>query len=209
MAKKKLAENTGLQMKIFGGISIILALILGFYLYTNISTYLEMKEQTTSLNNLHSALEETDNRLDTELENNKEGNQELVIAVAEELDYVFPTDEKHTNLTRNIEAFSNDLHRKKDPFLISNLQYGDPKQHEADDYMILPFQMTIHSSHDNFIRFLKYVENSGTLTEKTRLLDIQSIVINFVTPKGSQGNTSGKTEINFNVAMNSYFRKES
>lgn len=209
MAKKKLKQNTGLQIKIFGGVSIVLALILGFYLYTNITTYLDMREQTASLNELHNALEETDNRLDTELANNKEGNQELVTAVAEELEYVFPEGEKHTTLTRNIEAFSNDLHRKKDPFLISNLQYGDPQAAEDGDYMVLPFQMTIHSSHDNFIRFLEYVENSGTLTEKTRLLDIQSIVINFVTPKGSQGNTSGKTEINFNVAMNSYFRKAS
>ena len=209
MKKKKLAENTGLQIKIFGGISIVLALFLSFYLYTNISTYLEMREQTTLLNDLHSALEETDSRLDTEIENNKEGNQELVTAVAEELDYVFPEGEKHTTLTRNIEAFSNNLHRKKDPFLISNLKYGSPQEPEDDDYMILPLQMTIHSSHDNFIRFLKYVENSGTLNEKTRLLDIKSIVINFVTPKGSQGNTSGKTEINFNVAMNSYFRKAS
>lgn len=209
MAKKKSLKNKGLQLKIFGGLSIILALFLGYHFYTNITTYLEMKGDISSLKTLHGALQGTDKRLDLEMDNIKEGNEELVTAVAEELDYVFPETENHTLLTRTIESFSNDLNRTKNPFLISNLQYLKPQVSENGDYMILPFKMTIHSSHDNFIKFLEYAENSGSLSEKTRLIHIQSIVINFVSPQGSQSNISGKDEINFNVSMNSYFRSES
>lgn len=207
--KKKTFKNKDLQLKIFGGLSIILALFLGYYLFTNISLYFDMRGEIDSLKTLHSALQGTDKRLDGEMDNVKEGNEELVTAVAEELNYAFPENENHTLLTRTIESFSNDLNRTKNPFLISNLQYMEPQVSTNGDYMILPFKMTIHSSHDNFIKFLEYVEDSGTLSEKTRLTDIQSIVINFVSPQGSQGNISGKDEINFNVSMNSYFRTES
>lgn len=206
--KKIKKDNTGLKLKIYGGLSIIIALFLGYYLFTNITTFLEMRGETASLKTLHSALTQTDNRLDSELEDIKEDNEELVTAVAEELDYVFPEGENHTLLTRTIESFSNDLNRTKNPFLISNLQYQEGQVSEDGDYMVLPFKMTIHSSHENFIKFLEYVENSGTLNEKSRLMDIKSIVINFVSPQGSQGNISGKDEINFNVSMNSYYRSE-
>lgn len=208
--KKKIPKNnTELKIKIFGGLSIILGLFIGYYLFTNITTFLDMRSETTSLKSLHNALQDTDKRLDSELDNIKKDNEELVTAVSDELNYVFPEKENHTLLTRTIESFSNELNKTKNPFLISNLQYLKPEVSKDGDYMILPFKMTIHSSHDNFIKFLEYVEDSGTLSEKTRLMDIQSIVINFVSPQGSQGNISGKDEINFNVSMNSYFRTES
>lgn len=207
--KKAFKNNKGLKLKIYGGLSIVIGLFLGYYLFTNVSLFLEMRGEIDSLKTLHNALQDTDKRLDGEMDNIKEGNEELVTAVAEELDYAFPETENHTLLTRTIESFSNDLNRTKNPFLISNLQYLEPQVSEDGDYMVLAFKMTIHSSHDNFIKFLEYVEDSGTLSEKTRLMDIQSIVINFVSPQGSQGNISGKDEINFNVSMNSYFRTES
>ncbi|MBA4336971.1 hypothetical protein C0416_04345 [bacterium] len=206
MFKNKVFKNKDIQLKIFSGLSLILGLFLGYYLYTNITTFMEMRSDTASLRTLHSALQTTDKRLDAELENIKTGNEELVTTVAEELNYVFPETENHTLLTRTIESFSTEINRTKNPFLISNLQYLKPQTNEAGDFMILPFRMKIHSSHENFIKFLEYVENSGTLNEKTRLLDIKSIVINFVSPKGAQGNTSGKDEINFDVSMNSYFK---
>jgi hypothetical protein len=208
MFKNKSFKNRDFQLKIFGGLSLILALFLAYYLYTNIATFMEMRSETASLRTLHSALQTTDKRLDGELGNIKTENEELVTAITEELNYVFPGTENHTLLTRTIESFSTDINRTKNPFLISNLQYLKPQIKENSDFVTLPLKMTIHSSHENFIKFLEYVENSGTLTEKTRLLDIKSIVINFVSPKGAQGNTSGKDEINFNVSMNSYFKSE-
>lgn len=205
----KLLRNKDLQLKIFGSLSIILALFIGYYLFANITTYLNMRNETASLTTLHSALQDTDKRLESEMENTKEDNEKLISTIAEELNYIFPENENHTLLTRTLESFSNDLNRLKNPFLISNLQYLKAQKSEDEKYMILPFTMTIHSSHENFIKFLEYVENSGILADKTRLIDIQSIVINFVSPKGSQGNISGKDEINFNISMNAYFRSNS
>ncbi|MCD6109531.1 hypothetical protein J7J83_02125 [bacterium] len=207
--KKSIKNNKGLQLKIFSGLAIIVAVFLAYYLYTNITTYIEIKNETASLKNLHGALTTTDKRLDDEVNKTKTENEDLMKAIADEVDYVFPETEKHTLLTRTLESFSNNLNRTKDPFIISNLQYLKPVKSEDESLMILPFTMTIHSSHDNFIKFLEYIENSGTLTDKTRLLNIKSIVINFVAPEGTQKNTSGKDEINFNVAMNSYFKIKS
>ena len=39
-------------------------------------------------------------------------------------------------------------------------------------------------------------------------MDIDSITINFVKPKGAEDNTSGQDEINFNISMNAYIRSQ-
>lgn len=208
MKKEKSFKSKDLQLKIFGGLSLILAVFLGYYIFTNTMTFLGMREDIAEIKQLHAAIQTTDKRLDGELENIKAENEELIASINDELNYVFPETENHTLLTRTIESFSSDLNRLKNPFIISNLNYMTAQQSKDGDYMILPTKMTIHSSHENFIKFLEYAENSGTLSDKTRLLDIKSIVINFVSPSGSQGNTSGKDEINFNVSINSYFKTD-
>jgi len=208
MKKEKSFKNKDLQLKIFGGLSLILAAFLGYHIFTNTMTFLGMREDISEIKQLHAAIQKTDERLDGELENIKTENEELIASINDELSYVFPENENHTLLTRTIESFSSDINRLKNPFIISNLNYMKAQQSKDGDYMILPTKMTIHSSHENFIKFLEYAENSGTLSDKTRLLDIKSIVINFVSPSGSKGNTSGKDEINFNVSMNSYFKSE-
>lgn len=167
---------------------------------------LGMQAEIETNDQLHGALATTNSRIDEELTTVKEENIELNQTIQEERDVVFPKGENHTSLTRTLEQFANDTHRSKSPFMISNLHYQTPQESEDGDYMILPFKLTIHSSYENFFKFLEYVSNSGTLSDKTRLIDIQQIVINFVSPQGTQGNLSGQDEINFNVSMQAYFR---
>lgn len=208
MNKNKSFKDKSVQIKIFTVLSVLLAVIIGYYIFTNTMSFIRMRGDINDFRQLHAAIQATDKRLDEEIEKIKPINEQLSTTITEELNYVFPEAENHTLLTRTIESFASEINRLKNPFLINNLQYLAPQPSKSGDYMILPFRMTIHSSHDNFIKFLEYAENSGTLSAKTRLLDIKSIVINFVTPKGSTGNTSGKDEINFNVSMNSYFKTE-
>jgi hypothetical protein len=206
MAQNSFYHTRQFQVKLYGGLSALLVLLIGFYAYTNISQMLEMKAETKMHDQLHGVLAETDKSLNDELRTRKEEGGKLSQNIQSELDFVFPRNENHTFLTRTLEQFENSVNRLKSPFMINNLQYLKSQSVEGKDYSILPIKATIHCSYENFFKFLEYVESSGTLTDKSRLLNIQSISINFVSPQGSQGNTSGATEINFNVSINAYFR---
>lgn len=209
MTQTSFYKSRQFQTRLYGGLSIVVLAVIGFYAYTNVMNMMSMRAEIATHNQLHGALVDTDNRLDQELKKVKEENIDLNQNIQSERDIVFPQYENHTTLTRSLEQFANDTHRTKNPFLISSLQYQTPMKSESEEYMILPFKITIHCSYENFFKFLEYVENSGTLSDKTRLLDIQQIIINFVSPQGTQGNISGQDEINFNVSMQAYFRSNS
>lgn len=206
MAKKTFQKNKPLQLKIYGGLCIVLILFLGYHAYSNVTKMIDMRARANSYESLHSSLLTVENRVKEEHTTARDKNRELAQRINNELQLVFPTGENHTILTRSIDQMANNLHRSLNPFMISNLQYMSPRQAEDNGYMVLPFRMTIHSSYDNFFAFLRYVQNSGSLSQRTRLLDMPSIVINFVATGGAQRNISGQNEINFNVSANAYFR---
>jgi len=168
--------------------------------------YLDVRNETESNAQIFTSLEENEKRITAELQTIQEENKDLSQTIQSDLDLVFPENESHTNLTRTLEQFANDIHRIKNPFIINSLHYLETNKVEDANYSALPFKMTIHSSYANFFKFLEFVENSGTLSDQTRLLDINSITINFVSPSGSIGNISGEDEINFNASLNAYFR---
>lgn len=195
------------QLRLYVVLSVILFLIIGYFTFTNMMKYLDIQNDIQTNINIYSSLEDADKRLTDELASAQESNKDLSQQIQTELDLVFPESQSHTSLTRALDNFANETHKLRDPFIINNLQYLAPETPEGANYSILPFKMTIQSSFTNFFKFLEYVDNSGVLADKTRLIDIQSIVINFVSPKGAVNNTSGRDEINFNVTMNAYFRK--
>jgi hypothetical protein len=168
--------------------------------------FLNVRAETQSNIEIFNNLKKNEEIISTELQNEQAGIQELNQTIQSELELVFPETESHTKLTRTLEQFANDIHRIKNPFIINNLQYLKSDNVEGQDYSVMPFKMTIHSSYDNFFKFLEFVENSGTLSEKNRLIEISTITINFISPSGAIGNTSGQDEINFNASMNAYFR---
>lgn len=194
------------QLRLYAVFTLVLLAILGFYTYTNVMKLLEIRSEIETNESFYTSLNETDNRIEDELETIKSENKDLTQTIQNQLDLVLPEGEELTSLTRTLESFAGDIHRIKNPFMISNLQFTKNKTNTELSYEILPFKMTIQSSYENFFKFMKFVENSGTLSDETRLLDIQSIVINFISPTGTEGNTSGRDEINFNVSMNAYYR---
>lgn len=194
------------QLRLYGVLTIMLFIAAGYFTYTNVMNFLEIREQVTNNEVLFEGLDNNSQQIEAELRKVKEENIDLIQTIQNQLDVVLPKSEDYTSLTRSLDNFASEIHRLKNPFLISNLQYSKSKGDSELAYEIMPFKMTIQSSFDNFFKFLKFVETSGTLSDETRLIDIQSIIINFVTPTGTEGNTSGRDEINFNVAMNAYYR---
>lgn len=207
--KTSLFQSSKLQTNLFLGLSAVIFLLMAYYTYTNLTKYLDMRSEIEINETLHGALTETDTRVLNELNRVNDENSALKKQIFDEINLVLPSYENHTYLTRTLEKFETDNNRLRDPFNVTNLQYQKEGKATDQPYRKLPFKMTIHSSYNNFFKFLEFVQNSGTLSDGTRLLDIDSITINFTKPKGDADNTSGQDEINFNISMNAYIRSQS
>lgn len=176
--------------------------LMGFYTYSKWTDY-QLAIQGVSQNK--SRIASLTNSVANEkaiAEVKKEESVQLNKDIAQKLKVIFPTGDDYTNLTKQMDAYEVELSTKSNPFEVSNIDYQDPII--ADTYSILPMRMNIRSSKENFQKFLHIVENSGSLKENRRLMDISSIRLNFE----NSDQTPGANEIiSFSVQINAYFQK--
>jgi hypothetical protein len=132
-------------------------------------------------------------------------------AILNSIQGVYPTEEDYTELTRTLDKFFQATNSSLNPIFASNLQFSQARIDDAHDYAILPLTMTISATRENFEKFMKYIENSGALEEKTRLMEITSISINFASQPASAFTVSPTAAeiplLNVSVSMNAYFQK--
>ncbi len=136
----------------------------------------------------------------SEYQNQKKIFDDLSDGINASLKEVFPAGDSYTELTRAFDHFESETDRNNNKFVISNIEYQDVQVSEDGAYKYLPLRMTISSSEENFTKFLQYIEKSGSLLDKVRLMDIQSIHMSFDDSENSSG------VINFSVKINAYFQ---
>ncbi len=134
-------------------------------------------------------------------QNSKDNYDKLSNEMDASLKEVFPSDNNYTELTRAFDLLESKLNRVKDPFLISNIDYQDIQTSKDGTYKYLPLRMTISASNNNFTKFMQYIEESGSLSEKVRLMDVQSINLSLNDSKDDEVNT-----MNFSIKINAYFQ---
>jgi hypothetical protein len=182
-------------------------LLIGLIYYAT-TNYFELTDKKTIINESTHAMRGLTESLDDvagEYESLKETHNLIKETVSKEVGDVFPAMENYTELTRDLDEYFKTKSQTDNPLVATNLQYGSPKVSEDGNYYVLPLSMTISSSEENFYDFLSYVDKSGALSSKTRIMDITSIKINFRDPTGKQ--KKGGEEINFNVQLNAYYQK--
>lgn len=189
------------------------ALVAGYYGYTQ---YVKLaaaqdalaKEQT-QITDIQSAESQTA----SDYVNLKKDFDQKYSGVLESLNAVYPLEENYTDLTRLFDQFFQANNTSFNPIFVSDIKFGRASLDANADYALLPVTMTLSGTQENFLKFLKFVENSGVLEDKTRLMDIRSISINFTSSGGSQNLlpgqvvSSAKPMINVSVALNAYFQK--
>jgi hypothetical protein len=94
---------------------------------------------------------------------------------------------------------------KTGSFEISNIDYGTPVLDQTE-FGILPVRMNIKSSQDNFTKFLRMIETSGSFSNKLRLMSISSIRLNFGSDDSASPSANSKM-ITFSLQLNAYFQK--
>mgnify|MGYP001620111502 CR=1 FL=1 len=119
-----------------------------------------------------------------------------------ELANVFPSAENYTDLTKTLDDYFAKKN-KVSPMVATDIQYGAPTTDKSSKYDILPISMSITASEPNFYDFLRFIQNSGTLSTKLRLMDLKSIQLNF----SEENDADSKKTIQFRAEINAYFQK--
>ena len=203
--KYKLIEQRQLMAKKAYGVLLgIIVVFGGYYFYGQWQDYSYMK---TGLENGEKTVEFLRNLAKEErnkYEENKANFDSLSEVINEKIKAIFPPDEQLTAMTRQLDLIEYKLAETNELFQISNIDFQSVQ--EVDDYMILPIRMNIRSSENNFTRFLHLIENSGSLSDSMRIMDISAIRINF---ENSGSELSRSDIVNFAVQVNAYFQKTS
>lgn len=111
------------------------------------------------------------------------------------LEKIIPAGERYTEFTRSLDEYFAQNLDANNSIVASNLRFGKGEATEGLPFFSLPTSLTITSSKDNFFKFLRFVEQSGSTETATRLMDIQGIRVNF-----------GEKEVSFTVDLRAFYR---
>lgn len=181
---------------------IIIALWMGFY---GVQKYLDLHSKIVITSESEKIIKDIDSTMTTERQDNatsKESSAALFDMMGREISKIFPGSEDYTDLTRLLDNFFKENNLSKNPIVATDLQFNQPQKDEKDQYAILPFSISIESSEKNFYKFLSFIESSGSLNGKIRLMDIQSIQLNFPDEKDETRKT-----IRFSAKLRAYSAK--
>lgn len=132
----------------------------------------ELSGQATELTSVSKTLEEEYQSIKVEV------SADRAIAT-QELATVFPTTEKMTDLTRAFDDFAVKNNFESNPFFISSMSYDDEKVDASGTYRYVPVSLNLTTSKKNLVKFLAYIETSGSLEGKTRLMSIEDLTVNY------------------------------
>ena len=192
-----LKRRQKVHIKAYSVLCLILIFGLGFYLYHQWGIYTGAKHGIIANENLSEVLKERSTSEKAAFYENKDDFDALSEEISEKLTDIFPADDDYTSLTRQLDSYESELSKRNNPFEVSNINYQE--MIEEENYSILPFKMNIRSSRENFTKFLHMVENSGSLNNQLRLMDVSSIRLNFDNDESEM--------ITFTVQINAYFQK--
>ena len=123
---------------------------------------------------------------------------------------VFPKEENYTELTRKLDAFTEQNNSSAQPMFMSDLKFSEARIDKNKDFAVLPFTLTLTTTRDNLEKFLSFIESSGSLSDNIRLMDVSSISISFATQSRQSAVSSGAKAnqlLNVSLALNAYFQK--
>ena len=158
-------------------LSVLLLLVTGYFSYKYFSELHQVKADILSLEKVEKTISQelSDSSVDfaTKTELYTERRSEHL----SELEKVFPTDSEKTNFTRFIDDYFFRNNFLSNEIFLKSMVYGQASA--MDGYYVMPVSMSITSSKNNFMNFLKYVESSGALQSNVRVMDIKSIDVTF------------------------------
>ncbi len=183
-------------------------IILIILLIINIFFSFKFYKVKTELNNLKNESEELDNKLDSSEADYikfKSDTESQKAKYSQTLDSVLPSNEDITNLNRQIEDFANSIDSSSSPIYLEKISYGNSEQDKnSPNLYLLPFSVGFKSSEENFYKMLKFIESSGNIENKVRLMEVTKIAANSQSEEAQEGESTVKL-YSFQIEGNAYF----
>lgn len=186
---------------------LIISVVYGYIQYQQLSMVnLAIANGQTQLRDLQAA----EKQISADYATIKEVYENNFDTIRTSIEQVYPSEEYYTELTRLLDNYVlMNNQTTLNPIFMSDLRFSSPRIDKENDYAVLPFNLTLSTSRDNFDKFLAFVENSGSLEDGVRLMDIRSISMNL--PSGEVGAFSSDIEsdipvMNVSMSLNAYFQ---
>lgn len=218
--KNQLITKRRLQQSIirYGIVTMLIVVIGGYFGYRN---YLEYRTSQTALEQQNLQLAQL------KAVANKSKNDYLALkkdldtqnsGVNQAIDKILPNREDFTNLAREIDGYFLDSKKSSDEVFLSDIRFNSPRLDGKNEFGVLPFSINISGSEKGFKNFLNYIEQSGDLNDKTRLLDISTLNLAYQNEQAIASTNADSTvntnlpadtnkTINANINLNAYFQK--
>lgn len=118
---------------------------------------------------------------------------------------ILPLDENYTELAKQLDDYFAAADKPGNPMFQGtlNFQKGQPVK-DAVGISVLPFSMGLEGTRDNLFKFLQFVQDSASLENGIRLMEIKNIDLTF--SEGGEQTDNPKEPIKFNVNMNAYYQ---
>lgn len=118
---------------------------------------------------------------------------------------ILPLDENYTDLAKQLDDYFATADKPGNPMFQGtlNFQKGQVVK-DATGISVLPFSMGLEGTRDNLFKFLTFVQDSGSLENGIRLMEIKNIDLSF--SEGGEQTDNPKEPIKFNVNMNAYYQ---
>jgi|GEM_PF-815590 len=189
-----------IKNKIETFLALFLLLGLGVFGYIKVAAYLDYYNYKNDLTDSLISINESIRDMSDEISSATLTYQDTTSDKNSGLSDIFPVSEDLTSLTRAFDEFEVSNNFSNSPFFISSISYGKSSASDDSQYRILPIQMSIESSEDNFYKFLEYIETSGNLDSGIRLMSIGNVSIDLEEDEDQENFMS------YNLDLNAYFQ---
>lgn len=118
---------------------------------------------------------------------------------------ILPLDENYTDLAKQLDDYFATADKPGNPMFQGSLNFQKGQVvKDATGISVLSFSMGLEGTRDNLFKFLKFVQDSGSLESGIRLMEIKNIDLSF--SEGGEQTDNPKEPIKFNVNMNAYYQ---
>jgi len=164
----KSKKNINYQL-IIGVVIIIATAVFAFNKFQELST---VKTNIVALQNTSKDIQKTTAQGEKTYGEIKKNMNSVSTVAAEKFNAILPNNTDSTRLVRLFDDFQAKHHYSNNPFFVNSVSYGNTKKHERSGLEYVPVTVSITSSESNLLKWLNFIENSGS---ENRLMEINKI----------------------------------
>ncbi len=204
-------KNYGRSIRAYFALAVVVLAAAGVYGYMQYTKLTEVQSAIASEAATLTKMQAAEKQIQAEYANIKSAYDTDFSTIRESIEEVFPSEEQYTKLTRVLDDFVIEHNNTTlNPIFMGSLSFGQPRIDEEKGYSVLPFTLDLDTTRENLEKFLEYIENSGSLENGIRLMEVESISLNFPRKTVSAFATGElQTEIptlGVNLILNAYFQ---